>query len=275
MMDLDNSTMKKMLIDLGRSIEFHNSAIESEECFKHEVEEVNCHHCQLLEMIDDLNCLYSHLKPFAKNTVNSIQFIDVESFCYTLGKQSNIDSISIEPVWKFENDDWNINDNENKPIGFSILANYSRYTMDGSGYHVGYENVTYKWEAICKEQLGIIGIPKLLSNWVVNPNEFEIESKDLPENDIPEHESDCNETEFDNCICADMFEGYYQPDDDFFYEEMNHILEFCDWIEAEFNPDTREWTLGYTSFDLNEYQNEPDYFDSCNEDNGKPSFGNY
>ena len=274
MMNLDHTVINQIIKDLDKSIEFHNHAIGEEECFKHEVSESNCHHCQLSKIIDDLDCLKSHLEPFNKNTVNSIQFIDVESFCYTLGKQSNIDLISIEPVWETIGDD--------EPIGYSILAKYSRYTMDGMGSHVGYENIVYKWKAICKEQLGITGIPKLLSNWVVNPDEFEIESKELPPDDIPEHDSDCYiniNAESDlsdcDCNCADMFEGYYQPDDDFFYSEMNHILEQCNWIEANFNSDRREWTLGYTSFDLNEYQNEPDYFDSCNEENGRPSFGDY
>ena len=72
-----------------------------------------------------------------------------------------------------------------------------------------------------------------------------------------------------------MFEGYFQPEDDFFYTEMNHILEYCDWIEAEFDSDKREWQLGFTSFDLNEFENEPDYKDSCIEDGGRPSFGDY
>ena len=278
MMELNHAVIQSIIKDVKKSISFHNYAIGEEQCFKKDVGESNCHHCNLSEIIDDLSCLISHLKPIAKNTVNSIQFIDVESFCYTLGKQQSIDSISIEPIWNNPNPDHNLDSDQ--PIGYDIFANYSRYTMDGNGYHVGYENVKFNWKAISKRELGITGIPYLLSSWVVNPNEFEIESKDLPDNDIPEHDSDCefkddDKDDFCNCDCADMFEGYFQPEDDFFYQEMNHILEYCDWIEAEFDSDTREWQLGLTSFNLNEYENEPDYKDSCNEDDGRPSFGDY
>ena len=333
MMNLDYNVIKQIVKDLDKSINEHIIAkdLYNTNCQCHTPNQIGrCFICRINELIDNLDCLKSSLEPLSKNTINSIHFIDVESFCYTLGKQSNIDSISIEPVWEFKNDDWNINDNDNIPIGYSILAKYSRYTMNGMGYHVGYENVTYKWKAQSKRELGITGIPYLLSSWVVNPNEFEIESKDLPPNDNPEHDSDCEvynnadwivkmyndkviesewtidgnrnksqayleaesevlkhkqykytdwtltrDNSFDNCNCADMFEGYYQPDDDFFYEEMNHILEQCDWIEAEFNSDTREWKLGLTSFNVAEYQSNPDYAQACNEEDGKPSFGDY
>lgn len=269
MMNLDHNVIRSIINDLDKSIEFHNHAIADEDCFKNDIGESNCHHCNLSSLIDDLDCLKSHLKPLDKNTINSIQFIDVESFCYTLAKQSNIDSISIEPTY----------DTLGQVIGFSVFANYSRYTMNGAGYHVGYENVTYKWIAIDKRQLEISGIPYLLSSWVVNPDSFGIESKDLPENDNPEHDPECefkdDPNSFDDCDCAEFFEGYFQPEDDFFYSEMNHILEQCDWIEAEFDSDIREWTLGYTSFNVSEYQSNQDYADSCNQDDGRPSLGNY
>jgi hypothetical protein len=284
MMNLDYSVIKSIIKDLDKSIVLHIDSIENnfKSCYcpkSNSMKDQKCVYCQLKEVIDDLDCLKSHLKPIAKNTVNSIQFIDVESFCYTLGKQSNIDSISIEPKWASDSDYRADLTSDQKPIGFDIFVKYSRYTMDGNGYHVGYENVKFNWKAINKRELGITGIPYLLSSWVVNPNEFEIKSKDLPDNDDPEHDPECefkdDSDSFDDCSCADSFEGYFQPEDDFFYTEMNHILEQCDWIEAEFSSDTREWQLGFTSFNLNEYQNEPDYKDSCNEDDGRPSFGDY
>ena len=122
-------------------------------------------------------------------------------------------------------------------------------------------------------------MPYLLSSWVVNPNEYEIINKDLPDEEEPIHNDDCefkdDPDSFDNCDCAEFWEGYYPPDDDFFYQEMESILEWANWVEAEFDPDTREWTLGYTSFNVNEYQTNKDYADSCNEDDGMPSFGHY
>jgi len=274
MMNLNHNVIQTIIKDLDKSIVLHIDSIENnfKSCYCPESNSMNdqkCVHCELKEVIDDLSCLKSHLKPLDKNTINSIQFIDVESFCYTLGKQSNIDSIEIEPTY----------DTLGQVIGFDIFANYSRYTMDGSGYHVGYENVRFKWSAIDKRQLDITGVPYLLSSWVVNPDSFEIDSKDLPDNDNPEHDSDCEFNDdpdsFDNCDCADCFEGYFQPDDDFFYQDMDHILEQCNWVEAEFNSDRREWKLGFTSFDLNEYENNSDYADSCNQDDGRPSFGHY
>jgi hypothetical protein len=129
--------------------------------------------------------------------------------------------------------------------------------------------------------LGIAGLPYLLSSWVVNPNEFEIIDRNLPPNDEPDpeynHDDDCpfKGQAFDDCDCLEFYDGYYQPDDDFFYQEIQSILESCNWIEAEFDPDTRKWTLGYTSFDVAEYQSNPDYADSCNEDDGMPSFSTY
>jgi hypothetical protein len=280
MMDLNQSTINTILHDLNRTIHLHTHSLDFyPDCLCNTPEVIGkCFKCRTNEIIDDLSCLQSHLEPFAKNTINSIHFIDVESFCFTLNQQSNIDSISIEPVYLAPEHEYNPDDPNCRPIGYHIFAKYSRYTMDGSGYHVGYENVTFKWEAIDKTQLGISGLPYLLSRWVVNPDQYEIESKDLPPNEHPEHDSDCefkHSTEFDNCDCADYFEGYYQPEDDFFYQEMDCILEQCNWVEAEFNSEDRIWELGNTSFEMDEYQNNPEYADSCNEDNGAPTIGEY
>jgi hypothetical protein len=203
----------------------------------------------------------------------------VEAFCYSIGKIGHIESIEIQPEWDTPEIPNQIPDPDQKPIGFTIFVKTSRYAMNGSGFHVGYEIITYKWKAYSKRELGITGVPYLLSSWVVNPNEFEIESRELPPDEIPEHDPECkyknDPNSFDNCDCGEWFEGYYHPDDDFFYQEIQSILESCNWIEAEFNSDTREWTLGYTSFNVEEYQTNPDYADSCNEDNGMPSFGHY
>ena len=288
-MNLDHSTIKIIMKDLDKSIALHQDAISNEKCFKNKVGFDICFHCQLEESINNLTHLKSHLKPLSKNIINSIYFIDVESFCYSLGKQGHVDSINIEPVWNSNSEPIpdldpdpfpdQTPDPDEKPIGFEIFVTTSRYAMDGNGSHVGYENVTYKWKAYSKRELGIIGIPYLLSAWVVNPNEYEIESKDLPIEDKLIHYPDCSykdkEDDFENCHCADCFEGYFHPEDDFFYQEIKSILESCNWVEAEFNPNTREWTLGFTSFNVSEYQTNQDYTNSCNEDNGQPSFGHY
>lgn len=286
MMEFNHQSITQMINDVDKSIELHQKAsILYPKCNCKELGlKSECFFCKVKEAIDDLSYLKSHLNPFNKNTINHIQFIDVESFCYSLGKQGHVDSIDIEPIWNTPNPDPDPDhipdqtpDPFEKPIGFEIFVKTSRYAMDGNGSHVGYEVITYKWKAYSKRELGITGIPYLLSSWVVNPNEFEIESRELPAEDIPEHESDCEfkGEDFCNCECAEFFEGYWHPEDDFFYQEINSILESCNWVEAEFNSETREWTLGFTSFNVEEYQTNQDYADSCDEDNGQPSFGNY
>jgi hypothetical protein len=281
MMQLNHSVLEQIIKDLKKSIALHQDAIGNEECFKNETGNEGCFHCQLEEAIDDLDCLVSHLKPISKNTIHHVQWIDVESFCYSLGKTGQISSIEIKPEWASDSDYRADLSSEQKPIGFTIhVTPTSRMAMDGNGFHVGWESVTYKWKAYSKRELGIAGLPYLLSSWVVNPNEFEIESKDLPDEEEPIHNDDCefkddDPDSFDNCDCAEFWNGYYPPDDDFFYQEIQSILESTNWVEAEFNPDTREWTLGYTSFNVNEYQTNQDYADSCNQDDGMPSFGTY
>ena len=278
-MEFNHNVINQIINDLDKSINLHRLIpVLYPDCTCNASKDNKCFKCRSSEAIDDLDCLKSHLNPLNKNTINHIQFIDVESFCYSLGQSGHVESIDIEPLWDTPDPEPNtIPDPDQKPIGFEILVRTSRYAMDGNGFHVGYETITYKWIAYSKRELGITGVPYLLSAWVVNPNEFEIHLKDLPCEDVPEHESDCEykDDDFTNCECAEFFEGYWHPDDDFFYQEIQSILESCNWVEAEFNSETREWTLGFTSFNVEEYQTNPDYVDGCNEDNGQPSFGSY
>jgi len=281
-MQFNHNVIKQIINDLNKSIVLHTDQKENiySDCHCGSKEVIGkCYHCQLEEAIGDLDCLKSSLIPISKNTIHHLQFIDVESFCYSLGKTAHINSIVINPVWDDPDSEL---DPEHKPINLTIdVTPESRFAMDGNGFHVGYESVTYRFIAYSKRQLGIAGIPYLLSSWVVNPNEYEIIDRDLPPNDEPDPEYDHDDNcsfkgqGFDDCDCLEFYEGYYQPDDDFFYQEMQSILDSTNWIEAEFNPDTREWTLGYTSFNVEEYQSNPDYANACDQDNGMPSFGDY
>lgn len=280
-MQFDHRTIKQIISDLNKSIALHTDQKENiyPDCHCESKEVIGkCYHCQLEEVIGDLDCLKTHLEPIAKNTINHTQFIDLEAFCYTMGKTGHIHSIDINPIYDPNSE----LDSEDKPINLTIdVTPESRYAMDGSGFHVGYETTTYRWIAINKRQLGITGLPYLLSSWVVNPNEFEIIDRDFPPNDEPDpelnHDDDCpfKGQGFDDCDCLEFYDGYYQPDDDFLDQEMQSILDCCNWIEAEFDPDTRQWKLGYTSFDVAEYQTNPDYAANCNEDDGMPSFSEY
>jgi hypothetical protein len=78
-----------------------------------------------------------------------------------------------------------------------------------------------------------------------------------------------------DCFCGATEGGYYHPEDDFVYQEMNHIIESCSWEEAQFNSDNRTWELGNTSFEIDEYQSNQEYANSCNEDDGRPVIGEY
>ena len=282
-MEFNHNVINQIINDLDKSIDLHRLIpILYPHCTCNASKDNKCFKCKSSEAIDDLDCLKSHLKPLNKNTISHIQYIDVEAFAYSLGKSGHVESIDIEPIYNDPdseplNPELNPHLNSEPVIGFKVFVKTSRYAMDGNGFHVGYEVITYKWKAYSKRELGITGIPYLLSAWVVNPNEFDIESKDLPCEDVPEHESDCEfkDDDFTNCECAEFFEGYWHPEDDFFYQEINSILESCKWTNAEFDSETREWTLGFTSFNVHEYQSNPDYADNCTEDDGMPSFGHY
>lgn len=280
MMEFNQKVIDSIINDLEKSIKLHQLIpvlYPNCTCHASTIEDKKCFKCKSREVIDDLSCLQSHLKPLNRNTIHHVQWIDLESFCYSLGKTGQIQSIEINPIFSDPNSEL---PNSEPPIGFTIhVTPTSRYAMDGNGFHVGYESITYQWKAYSKRELNIGGLPYLLSSWVVNPNEYEIINKDLPDEEEPIHDDDCefknNPDSFDDCDCAEFWNGYYPPDDDFFYQEMESILEWANWVEAEFDPDTRVWTLGYTSFNVNEYQTNSDYADSCNQDNGMPSFGTY
>jgi len=92
-MEFNHSVLEQIIKDLDKSINLHrlipvlypnctcNNASETiKKCFK----------CKSSEVIDDLDCLVSHLKPISKNTIHHVQWIDVESFCYSLGKTGQI-----------------------------------------------------------------------------------------------------------------------------------------------------------------------------------------
>lgn len=282
MMEFNHQVINSIITDLNKSIDLHQKASVLYPNCNCKALQSTCFHCKIIEVIDDLSCLKSHLKPLNKNTINHLQFIDVEAFAYSLGQSGHIQSIEIDPIFNNPdseplNPELNPHLNSEPVIGFNIFVKTSRYAMDGNGYHVGYEVITYRWKAYSKRELGITGIPYLLSSWVVNPNEFEIESRELPAEDVPEHDSDCEykADDFTNCECAEFFEGYWHPDDDFFYQEIQSILDSIKWTNAEFDSETREWTLGFTSFNVGEYQTNQDYADSCNQDDGMPSFGTY
>jgi hypothetical protein len=276
-MQLTDHVIKQIISDLKKSIALHTDSIENIHsdcnCIKDQTD-VKCYHCQLQEVIDDLDCLKSHLEPISLNTVNHLQLIDADAFRYAMENSGMIHSIECFPVYLDPNTELNYPEPKDAD-SIAINVTTSRFAMDGNGYHVGYEQVTFQWKAMRKSDLNLAGIPRLLSNWVIDPSNYEIIKKDLPNNEDPIHDDDCefkDSDSFDDCDCAEFWEGYYQPDNDFFYQEMDAIIDQLKYPEAEFNSDNREWQLGDMSFNLDEYQNDDHYADNCNANYGAPAF---
>jgi len=277
-MEFNHTTINQIITDLNKSINEHIIAKDLffTNCNCNTPSQIGkCFNCRVQEVIDDLNCLKANLEPIAINTINHVQLIDAEAFRSALDNDGAIKSVNCYPV--FNNPDAELDyPLIEQPDSFAIDASIERFAMDGNGFHVGYEIVTFQWKAISKRQLEIYGIPLLLSSWVINPLSYEIINKELPFNEEPDtnesHYDNCKfkGQSFDDCNCADNWEGYYQPDDDFFHQEIQSILSMIKYPEATFNADKREWTLGDVSFNLNEFESIQEYKDSCNEDNGMP-----
>lgn len=215
-----------------------------------------------------INGLHSTIKKLITlkaNTYYNKMYVDAMALKEALETYGNpIDSVEWYPMWNDPNAESNYPDIP--PDYFQMRLHYSRYAMDGNGFHIGYENVTFITNAIRKKDLKLYGIPYNLSEYVIDPESFEIESKDLPSNEFPNesnHESNCevfqrsllhpwnpkDEPFPDDCTCEcnDNWNGYYQPEDDFFETELdcliNSILQ-SELPEAEFNPETSEWSIG-------------------------------
>ena len=275
MMNLNHTTIIQIIHDLNRSIGLHNTSLDSEECWKNQIDEVNesnCYHCQLEDIIDDLDCLKSHLIPIAKSTISSIQFVDAEAFRFALAESGQFNSVRCYPTFIDDNGEYNYNCPKDAD-GFAIEVTIERYAMDGNGYHVGYESATFKWNCIDKHELGIAGIPYLLSKWVVNPEQYELIQMDHPKVDDPDHDPDCELNKEDSdgdCDCGAFESMYYPADDDFWYSEMDSRLDSIEYPDAEYNPDKREWQLGDMSYSLEEFNSDELYKDNAIENDGAP-----
>ena len=275
---MDSQFIIQLIEDINITLGLHQDGINEDfhlkcQCDSPEVSG-KCYHCQMKENIHNLSESMKTLNDYTPNTSNLIQLIDAEAFRFALEESGSIESVNCYPIFNDHTSELNYPDSQ--PDSFAIECVTSRYTMNGTGYHVGYEVVTFQWKAINKANLEIMGLPYLLSRWVINPDQFEIINKDLPINQSPDpdlnHDSDCEfkGQSFDQCDCCEFWDGYYQPDDDFFYSEMNAIISQLNYPDAQFDPEMREWTLGAVSFNLNEFETIDEYKDSVNEDNGMP-----
>lgn len=225
---------------------------------------------KLKDNIEKLNTL-------KKNTVFTKTFIDMYAFKEVLENQSGIDKVELIPLDKdgieFMDIDPELIESEDI-FKYTLKAYYSRSAYNGGGYHIGYENVVFEWISINKNELDLHGIPLALSDQVILPFKYNIISKELPDNELPNedcHDSNCaifkrddddNPLDFNDdpypddcdCGCNDNWDGYYQSDDDFFYSDMENIIynmfNYSEIPEAIFNKEERKWYLGDAEYIL-------------------------
>lgn len=228
--------------------------------------------------VDKIDKLIKKLNGVNKNTIFNQTYIDAFALKEALEKYGNpIEGVEIWPIWNDETLSWNeLVNNPPKPDSFEMRIKYSRYAMNPNGFHVGYENVTFRLKLYDRNSIDLYNYPTALSHLVAIPSTSQLEiietdfpSKELP--DIDSHDSKCSvfnreEGEPDwnpiddpfpddcDCGCNDGWEGYNPPDSDFLYQDMDHIFYLLlnyhlnNIPEAEFNPNTRTWELGERSY---------------------------
>uniref|UniRef100_A0A6M3L1W1 Uncharacterized protein n=1 Tax=viral metagenome TaxID=1070528 RepID=A0A6M3L1W1_9ZZZZ len=129
-----------------------------------------------------------------------------------------------------------------------LRATYSRYAMDGNGYHVGYEETAIQWKVYSKEELGIMGIPTCISEltpYVVCLDNYEITGRDYP-------------------LKRSLIVGFVanvsnvkggkatsRQDDDFIHQEVQGVLSCLAIPDAVFDGEKGEWHLGDVTYRLN------------------------
>ena len=272
-MDYINGVSIKSVIEtLARTEQLLNDSLTDEDCYANEsfsetetIGEKHCYHCQATKSIEQITNQINSLQTLLPNTLYHNLYVDAYALKEALEQFGHpIGSVFIHECWNDETAE--LNPDQFPPDYYKMEVNYSRYTMDGNGYHVGYEDVVFVAKCIPKSNLKLHGIPYKLSPFVVNPDSFEIESKSLPPEElsyIDSHDSDCevfkreegNEwnPEEDHypddctCYCNDFWNGYFPPDDDFFETEIDQIISSIIQSKlpvAEYNKESNEWSIG-------------------------------
>lgn len=276
-MDYINGVSIKQVIEtLAKAEQLLNDSLTDEDCYVNEEDEItkkDCFHCQVNETINQLNNQINSIQTLLPNTLYNVTLVDayalkeaLESFGHPIG------SVFIYPCWIDETAE--LNADLIPPDYYKMEVNYSRFSMNPHGYHIGYEDVVFVAKCISKSNLKLHGIPYKLSEFVINPDDFEIESKSLPDEELPDidsHESDCevfNRPEGDewnpleepfpddcSCDCNDFWEGYSHPDNDFFESEIDHIITSILQSKlpvAEFDSKERTWSIGYRTWNMDD-----------------------
>jgi hypothetical protein len=210
-----------------------------------------CLHCAIKSHTKRMNDYQTALQAINKNTIYFPRFIDIEAMAHAINTATDYKT---EVSYRY--------DKKGKIVGAELHCRYSHYAMDGNGYHVGYEEVLFKLKGIEKSSLGIHSFPTVISAFVVNTEDVIIKVLSLPPEDKPTNEShrdDCpnrkrkRQNNWEECDCLDFNEGYYPPDEDFFYQEWENIVyQAMKHIPiAEFsNEPERVWTLGDIEYNI-------------------------
>lgn len=123
-----------------------------------------------------------------------------------------------------------------------IKLHISRYAMDGVGYHVGYESYEGTMRLVSKREnernsMQIKVDP--FAAWLVDLATLDVRLVDAP--DEYEPECDCCE---ENCTCLDGCDGgYSKPDDDFVWQEVDHIVTQAKETPLVWSFNNGEWSI--------------------------------
>lgn len=161
-------------------------------------------------------------------------------------------------------------DEQNEILEFTI----HRYAMDGNGYHVGYEEFVSQFKLYSKSDFEVTEMsPYNLSNYFLFPHLLEIdvtpaiEEKEYSMDDAIQYLKDnygyddsdianLEEEVMQEAYDKGMGEGnYFPPDEDFAWQcAIQPVIEeaLANLISAEFDSETRTWTLGDYEYKVGE-----------------------
>jgi len=137
----------------------------------------------LEEEVKQIQFYTRELKKYTNQSYLFKEFVEAEAFRFALDNFRDFCDVKCYPKWNDRTAEYN----GSQPDSYEITAWY----LMTCGENEIHEYYQVKWNCIRKDDLGLIGIPKLLSNWVVDPESWEIVDRDLPDEDVPEHEDDC------------------------------------------------------------------------------------
>jgi hypothetical protein len=214
--------------------------------------------------VDDINEIVSSFESINKSTLYFPMYIDALAMKQALEDDVGENNVEFIPMWN--NPDDETDQMDNPPDYYILKFVIERMAMDGNGYHVGWERCSYAAKTIKKSELKLSGIPRNMSPHVILPDSFEIIQMIHPDEEYPtidSHESNCaihNELPKDHdwnedpypdecdCGCNDEWNGYFPPDDEFWYSEldglMHRIFHYNNLPDAVFNKDDGTWSIG-------------------------------